>query len=84
MAKNIIEKYIGKTYNYLTIIKILEVVGRNRYVLCKCKCGNIKRVRLQHLKEGNVMSCGCMYKEKIVLIEGNFIPSNFEIIDKYK
>lgn len=62
--RNKIEKHIGETYNYLTIVEILEIQGRNRYVLCKCKCGNFKKVRLSHLTSNNVKSCGCMYGEK--------------------
>ena len=28
--------------------------------LCKCDCGNIKKVRTNHLKFGSIKSCGCL------------------------
>lgn len=41
----------------------LEFVGRNKYnirlVRCKCDCGNVKDVRLDHLRSGSSKNCGC-------------------------
>lgn len=38
--------------------------GRDkRHVLCSCKCGTIREVRTDHLKEGRSRSCGCLRKE---------------------
>lgn len=59
-----IKDYIGKTYNYLTILKPLEKRHGNWYVLCKCKCGNTHIARLNHLLTGGVQSCGCKTHEK--------------------
>jgi len=37
----------------------------NRYEvwLCRCKCGNLYRVRLQRLESGTTKSCGCLRRE---------------------
>lgn len=34
------------------------------YWICKCECGNIKSVRSDRLKKGEVTSCGCIKKER--------------------
>ena len=56
--------YIGKTYNYLTILKPTEKKRGNWYVLCKCKCGNTHIARLNHILSGEIQSCGCRIYEK--------------------
>lgn len=59
----------GDVFGKLTIIS--ETIGMTqpngvtvRAFFCKCECGNIKRVRLLHLKHGRVKSCGCLVGEK--------------------
>jgi hypothetical protein len=61
---------IGQRFGFLTIIDYIKSPpdgGKHPSVVCKCKCGNIKTIRLQHLRgttsgDGywfNVISCGC-------------------------
>lgn len=73
------EKYIGKTYNYLTIIerddnykKEHNIKSNASYYKCQCKCGNFKTVRITTIVAGEVKSCGCLKKEqdKINLVHG--------------
>lgn len=50
---------IGDKFGFLEIIEKGE---KNGYVKCRCICGNIKEIRLQHLKgqnHGRTISCGC-------------------------
>lgn len=65
------DKYIGQTYNYLTIIekdnnykKEHNIKGNGSYYKCQCKCGNFKTVRLSMITSGGVKSCGCLKKEQ--------------------
>jgi len=63
MVKLNIQK--GQTFHLLTVIKeldrlILPSGQTNRVFECKCKCGNIKTVRLVHLIRGRTKSCGCI------------------------
>lgn len=44
----------------MLVIKESERKHGNRYMLCKCDCGNVKEVMLGNLKQGNVKSCGCL------------------------
>ena len=34
------------------------------YWLCRCRCGNEKRVRVYHLLDGSTQSCGCLQRER--------------------
>ena len=69
--KNIIkrnEKYKGKKYGKLLILKYVEdkkTKHSNSYYLCKCDCGNEKIIELRSMKSGRVKSCGCIQKERI-------------------
>ena len=47
----------GEVYNYWTILKEVETVKKVRYVLCKCKCGTEKIVKLQSLIQGKSTKC---------------------------
>lgn len=66
---NRIEIKPGQKFNFFTVIQ--EALTRtlpsgqpNRFVLCECKCGNKKEVRLLHLVRGRSKSCGCMTNNK--------------------
>lgn len=46
--------------------------GKSVYWLCQCQCGNIKSVRTDKLRNGDIQSCGCLQKEsrgKAILID---------------
>lgn len=45
----------GFSKNFLTVIRVLD----SQFVLCKCDCGNITKVRVEHLRSGHTKSCGC-------------------------
>ncbi len=71
LIKSWSDKYIGKTYNYLTIIqrdnnykKQHNIKSNAGYYKCQCKCGNYKTVRLTAITSGEVKSCGCLKKEQ--------------------
>jgi len=61
--------FIGKTYNRLTIIKYAYTdKDSNHYYYCKCSCNNLMLetpIRLSHLKDEDIQSCGCIRLEKI-------------------
>ena len=35
------------------------------YWLCRCRCGNERRVRVYHLLDGSTKSCGCLRRELV-------------------
>lgn len=58
-----IKEYQGKKFGMLTIIGDMYRKDNRTYCLCGCDCGNEVTVRLDDLKSGKVVSCGCKKKE---------------------
>lgn len=56
-------KFIGKTFNRLTILDLEQSESRSLYAICVCECGEHKKVRLREVREGIIKSCGCLNKE---------------------
>lgn len=55
---------VGKVYNYYTVIGTAKSdPHRNPFVICKCVCGNIKRVSAYKIRVGQIKSCGCKHAE---------------------
>ena len=76
------KKYIGKTYNYLTVIARDDdyknknhFSNKNTYYRCRCICGKETIVRINTLVAGEVKSCGCLKEtqNKINLIPNKMI-----------
>lgn len=53
----------GKKFGCWTVIRVDGHIGRKLACLCKCDCGNEKRVDIGSLKDGGSKSCGCLKKE---------------------
>lgn len=63
----------GHQYGYLTVLSLVKKSPEAIW-LCKCKCGNLKEVSGQMLRNGNTKSCGCLkswYEEEIATILNN-------------
>lgn len=54
-----IKKLIGQKNNMLTVIDSFREDGRIT-VVCRCDCGNIKKMQKSVWKYGKVKSCGCL------------------------
>lgn len=56
----------GNTYGRLTVLGDDGTRTKSGKVLlnCLCECGNKTYVRADHLKNGSVVSCGCLNNEK--------------------
>ena len=82
------KKYIGKTYNYLTILerdeeykKKINPKNANAYYKCQCKCGNIISARITAIVNNEIKSCGCL-KDKQDKI--NLIPNTMKDLTNQK
>lgn len=65
----------GKKFGRLTVIEKAPSTGGQAEWICRCECGNIKKVKGQHLRNGATVSCGCFNKEvtskaRIVNLQG--------------
>lgn len=57
----------GRPFGYYTAIRQDGCNSQGvPYWLCRCRCGNEKRVRVDHLLDGSTKSCGCLQREQIV------------------
>ncbi len=77
----------GNVYGRLTVLGDDGTRTKNNKVLwfCSCECGNITHVRADHLKNGSVVSCGCLNEEKKqerFKDLTNAETDNFKVIDR--
>lgn len=57
-------QFIGKRYNFLTILSHESTKNRKVFFLCQCDCGNKKIIRKDCILDGNTQSCGCLWIAK--------------------
>ena len=59
MSENIVK--VGDTFGQWLVLSVDEKAprGTRRYALCKCSCGNERKVACWKLKSGKSKSCGC-------------------------
>ncbi|MBQ0014704.1 MAG: hypothetical protein KBS82_05200 [Oscillospiraceae bacterium] len=53
----------GQKFGRLTVLERAPSTGGQAEWICKCDCGNIKKVKGQHLRSGAIVSCGCYNRE---------------------
>lgn len=53
----------GQTYGRLVAICREKVAGRHTHWRFKCECGTEKVIKLDHVRQGRVQSCGCLRVE---------------------
>ena len=54
----------GQRFGRLVALEIDEGhEGRKTFWMCQCDCGNVKSIRSDYLRHGNVKSCGCLKRE---------------------
>jgi len=54
---------IGERFGRLAVIALGQKDKYRYYAVCKCDCGTEKAIRLDGLKSGSVLSCGCLHSE---------------------
>jgi len=55
--------FIGQKFGHWTVIACGETIRGSRYVLCECKCGKQRSVRVNVLEQSQSQSCGCLAAE---------------------
>jgi hypothetical protein len=54
---------VGQRFGRLMVISRCKHESRLGKFICKCDCGNIVHVSIDHLRAGHTKSCGCYNKE---------------------
>lgn len=60
---NVKEDLTGKRFGRLVVLERSGHIGAKVAWLCKCDCGNTKRIRGEFLRRGSTTSCGCYHSE---------------------
>lgn len=73
------DQYIGKIYGRLKILEFATEKCTRSKVICKCSCDDeiIKKIRLDGLLSGAVISCGCYQREIVKEKAESFIGCKF-------
>jgi hypothetical protein len=64
MGRNRID-LTGKRFGKLTVVSFAYMRGTRSYWNCICDCGNEKIAGIDHLKNGDIVSCGCVQKSTL-------------------
>lgn len=80
------ENIIGRVFGRLTVVEEDEPTttpkGRKlNYWKCSCRCGNTHRVEASALRQGKILSCGCVYPE---YVDSDFMSIQECFLDKAK
>lgn len=59
------EDLVGQQFGRLLVSSYSHKVGRKRYWVCQCNCGNVVTVSGPCLKSGNTVSCGCYNRDRV-------------------
>lgn len=57
--------FIAKKFGRLTITEVGPAKQGGRYCFAICDCGISKDYNLNHLKRGDILSCGCLQREQV-------------------
>jgi hypothetical protein len=62
-------KFIDLTdlvYKYWTVLRFSEIRNKRTFWVCQCKCGTIKEVSANNLRQKHSYSCGCFNVERAI------------------
>ena len=72
-------EYIGSTFGRLTALSFERHPRGHHRLLCKCSCGTEKSIRIEHLKNGKIVSCGCFWQEQRIKVNTRHGMTNTRI-----
>lgn len=81
MAKRNTDNLTGQRFGRLVVVESYKGNDKpqNKYLICRCDCGNTKIIQKSNLKSGVATSCGCYNKERTR--EVNSKKNIYEFID---
>ena len=80
------EDFIGKQFGVLTVEKEIAPYRdskghKQRRFRCRCYCGKLKDTRISELKEGVIVSCGCLSARDLERLKGIILNQNNETME---
>ena len=79
------EDLTGKKFGRLTVIEFYGINKHGHSIwMCKCDCGNTAIVASSDLRSGRTLSCGCLWRERIVEAKTTHGMSHSEVYAEYK
>lgn len=59
-----VDKHLNKKFGKLTPIEVIKQIRAASILLCKCDCGNFKKIKACAVISGNTRSCGCIRRKR--------------------
>lgn len=77
----------GDRYGKLVVISETDPMVKTKYkvrrYLCKCDCGTVRPIRMDTLRRGDAVSCGCINRSRIESIKNGATDSSGKITPTY-
>ena len=84
-AKLIHKDMLNKQYGYLLVLDYDETPHRDRHMICKClACNSLKSIRAIDIKNGKIISCGCIHSKGNNFIKHFLEERNINFKNEYK
>lgn len=58
------KEFIGKTFNWLTVLDVYRDSNNTIVCNCRCRCGTITITPLKAIRSNRLKSCGCFHKSR--------------------
>lgn len=80
--KLVASDYVGKKYNRLTVVGLVDKIRKDGYAetqfVCRCECGKEIVTRAAQVKNGHTMSCGCLkYDNRKIVKPENYVGKKY-------
>lgn len=67
---------IGKTFGYLTVVRVVSPTSRSKKCVCKCICGKEIEILRSCIANGHNKSCGCHRHVGRAITHGHYLNGN--------
>ena len=58
------KEFVGKTFNWLTVLDVYRDSNNTIVCNCRCRCGTITITPLKAIRSNRLKSCGCFHKSR--------------------
>lgn len=79
-----ISRYIGKTYNQITILGLSKNPKKGTFVYGRCSCGKERDFLLSQVLAGKLKSCGCLQRKRCGDINKTHDKTNTDLYKRWQ